>query len=164
MKVTQYELVQEDLLPVVSAVSIMDFPDTEMCDRALIAVDVCNKLLGLNKLAEERVVLVALNAGMIISGISIVSHGESNAAPINIRGVLTRALLLGANNVIILHNHPAGSLTPSEYDKSACDSVYYSALTLGIKLLDFIIVAGDSFYSFETEEIEPFSRKPMKLK
>ena len=164
MKVTQYDLIQENLLPVVNAVRTMDFPDIEKCDKAWIAVELCNKLLGLHKLAEEHVVMIALNAGMIVSGISIVSHGESNQAPINIRGILTRVLLFGANNIIILHNHPSGSPTPSKYDEDVCDSVYYSASMLGIKLRDFIIVASDSFYAFETEKIGPFSLKPMKMK
>lgn len=45
-----------------------------------------------------------------------VSHGTHNASLADGREILIRALLCGAANIIIVHNHPSGVPEPSRED------------------------------------------------
>jgi DNA repair protein RadC len=54
-----------------------------------------------------------------------------------------------AYSVIIAHNHPSGDPTPSEEDKRVTQQIAQAAATLGMKLLDHIIVAKRGYYSFQ---------------
>jgi len=53
-----------------------------------------------------------------------------------------------ASAVIIAHNHPAGSLTPSKEDITITQRLKTAGETLGIKLLDHFIFNHRGYYSF----------------
>jgi DNA repair protein RadC len=53
-----------------------------------------------------------------------------------------------ASAIIVAHNHPAGTLTPSTEDKEITVQLKLSGETLGIRLLDHIIFNHKGYYSF----------------
>lgn len=53
-----------------------------------------------------------------------------------------------ASAIIVAHNHPAGSLTPSKKDIEITKQLISAGDTLGIKLLDHIIFNHKGYYSF----------------
>lgn len=63
------------------------------------------------------------------------------------RNILKRALELDASGIILAHNHPGGSLTPSHSDIEFTRSVKASCLELEICLHDHIILTSDGWIS-----------------
>lgn len=56
-----------------------------------------------------------------------------------------------ATAIIVAHNHPSGSLQPSENDKRMTQKLSAAADTLDIQLLDHLIVAGSGYFSFSDQ-------------
>ena len=74
-------------------------------------------------------------------------EGGSAAAELNIRRLVENALLSSASAVILSHNHPSGIALPSREDYAATQRVQEALGTIGVELLDHIIVAEDDFVS-----------------
>lgn len=110
-------------------------------------VDMMNSLYDLNSMAEEHVYLLAMNTKCYIIAAFLLSKGSVNASIIEPRGVFTRLCLCGANNFILLHNHPSGDSTPSNDDFNATNKLKECADLMGMKFLDHLVV-GDRYYSF----------------
>lgn len=64
------------------------------------------------------------------------------------REILKRALELHATGLILAHNHPAGSLDPSEGDKQLTRQISTAARALGITVHDHLILAAEGHFSF----------------
>ena len=64
------------------------------------------------------------------------------------REVVKAALACNAANVILAHNHPSGSVEPSNADKTLTRSLKQAMGLVDIRVLDHIIVAGKNTYSF----------------
>jgi DNA repair protein RadC len=67
--------------------------------------------------------------------------GTVNHAPVYPREVMKRALELGAQALIVVHNHPSGDLTPSEADIAMTKELRTAAQHLGLVLHDHLIIA-----------------------
>ena len=65
------------------------------------------------------------------------------------REVLSRALQYRAAAILVAHNHPGGSLTPSAEDVRITADLQKAATTLGIRLLDHLIVAESQVVSLK---------------
>ena len=77
----------------------------------------------------------------------IVSTGSINSASVYPREIIKDSLELNCSALIIAHNHPSGSMTPSLGDKEITKSIKDCSELFRIKLLDHIII-GESYYSF----------------
>ncbi len=64
------------------------------------------------------------------------------------REVLKKALELDATGIIFSHNHPAGSLEPSEGDKQLTRQIMTAARAMGITVHDHLIVTHEGYFSF----------------
>jgi DNA repair protein RadC len=64
------------------------------------------------------------------------------------REVLKKALELDATGIIFSHNHPAGSLEPSEGDKALTRQIMTASRALGITVHDHLIVTHEGHFSF----------------
>jgi len=56
---------------------------------------------------------------------------------------------IGATQIIIAHNHPAGDPEPSADDLAMTKRLATVGKTVGIEVIDHIIVAGEEFVSFK---------------
>lgn len=64
------------------------------------------------------------------------------------REIFKKALELNATGLILSHNHPAGSLDPSEGDKALTRQILTAARALGITVHDHLIVTHEGHFSF----------------
>ena len=71
------------------------------------------------------------------------AHGTIDSASIYPREVLKASLSHNAAALIFAHNHPSGSLIPSEADKSITRRLQQALATVDIRVLDHIIVGGN---------------------
>ncbi|MRX39830.1 DNA repair protein [Flavobacterium sp. LC2016-23] len=107
-------------------------------------------LLRDNKIDREKehFWMIGLNMANIILYIELVSMGSVKSTQVEPMNVFRVAVLKGATSVIALHNHPSGSLTPSEEDKDATDRLIQVGRILDIKLTDHLIITTEKYMSF----------------
>ena len=86
---------------------------------------------------------------------ALVSEGTIRETTVYPRHVVEEALRHNAASVIFAHNHPAGSLKPSQQDQRLTKLLIQALGPLDIKALDHIIVAGNQTFSFASEGILP---------
>lgn len=121
-------------------------------DNAEKIADMMNSIFNLYKQSEEYVYLIALDAKSHIRGISEIAHGGVSAAYVDVRSVFQKALLLGAVNVILVHNHPGKDPSPSREDVNLTKRLIDAGKILQVRFLDHIIVSGlKNYYSLRSD-------------
>ncbi len=104
-------------------------------------------------LPEEHAYVLALdNKGKII-GYFEVSVGSFNRSIIDSSAIFKRLLAVGAINFIFVHNHPSGDSTPSDHDMAISKKLSDGAALLGMKMLDFLIIGNNNYFSFEEKAL-----------
>ncbi len=98
---------------------------------------------------QEEVYAVALDAHDGVINSRFLSSGSGDAVELSVRAVVDFALSNTASSIIIAHNHPSGSVSPSQRDLDVTREVYDTLSALGITLEDHLIFAGKEYYSFE---------------
>lgn len=117
--------------------------------RITCARDVLPLLNHLLDRPQEHVVALSLSGAHEVIRIRTVSIGLLASCPVHPREVFIGAILDRAYSVIVAHNHPSGDPKPSEEDRRVTESLREAASTLGIKLLDHVIIARRGHYSFQ---------------
>lgn len=74
--------------------------------------------------------------------------GTIDRSSIYAREVLKKILKYNAKSIIFVHNHPSGSLVPSDSDIYLTEKMRDTLNALDIKLLDHIIISAKGYYSF----------------
>lgn len=110
-------------------------------------VDFFVKKFELDVLAEEYVYMVALTSELMPIGVFPISHGAVNISICNTREIMQRALLAGANGIVICHNHPSGSIKPSLSDFEVYEKIKSACQMMKIEMVDFFII-GRGYTSF----------------
>ena len=99
--------------------------------------------------AREHEVFAAafLNARHQLIAFEDLFRGTVDGAEVHPRVVAQRALELNASAVIVGHNHPSGNPDPSAADRAVTARLKQALALLDIRLLDHIVVAGNSHRS-----------------
>ena len=92
--------------------------------------------------------IICLNSQNRINKTVLVHEGTINESPVYPRLIVEHALTYRANSVILSHNHPGGSLIPSQADKDVTEKVRKALEAISIKVVDHIIVADTRYTSF----------------
>ena len=87
---------------------------------------------GQNRLIEER----------------LISEGTPTHSTVHVRRVLEEALRASAASVVLVHNHPSGEPTPSDGDDATTRDLLRGCKSVGLILIDHVIVGGDRHYSY----------------
>ncbi|HEY0677750.1 MAG TPA: DNA repair protein RadC, partial [Chitinophagaceae bacterium] len=95
--------------------------------------------------------VLLLNQAHKINHFSILSHGGITATVADPRIIIKKALEEDAVSIILCHNHPSGSLIPSQSDIDLTLKIREAAKFFDIKVLDHIIVSNEGYYSFADE-------------
>ena len=98
---------------------------------------------------SEKLYLVSLNIHGELLGSSLICTGSLDELTIYTRDVVNAALRSNAYAVALTHNHPGGSLRPSEADVATTYSIRDALGAIDVALLDHIIV-GNGCYSSMT--------------
>lgn len=83
-----------------------------------------------------------------ILAISEISNGSAKGVAVNVREILQLVLLLNASSIIVAHNHPSGTLKPSQADKKITCELKSVCKILEVELLDHLIITSESYISF----------------
>lgn len=95
----------------------------------------------------ESMFMLMLNNSNTTIGFAKISQGGVTGTVADVRIIAKYAVDTLATGVILCHNHPSGTLTPSHADKRTTKRVKEALEILDIKLLDHIIITADSYHS-----------------
>ena len=105
----------------------------------------------MGELPHEEFWIVFLNNSNTVLHAGQISKGGITGTLVDVRLVLKQSLELGAVGLILAHNHPSGTLRPSEADKQITRKLKVAAEALDIKVLDHIIITQKEYFSFADE-------------
>jgi DNA repair protein RadC len=83
----------------------------------------------------------------------LISIGTLNASLIHPREIFEPAIHHLASHIILAHNHPSGSLEPSDEDLSVTKRLTDAGRLLGIEVLDHVIVTGGGYASLKEKNL-----------
>jgi purine-nucleoside phosphorylase len=114
--------------------------------------EILKRIYGRNLIQENFIVLLLNRANKLIGYYRhTVGSSWSTIADIPmIVGLATKAI---AHSVIVSHNHPSQTLSPSEADVNLTQNIRKALNAVGIALLDHIIFTSDGYYSFADEGV-----------
>ena len=104
-------------------------------------------------LDHEECWAVFLNRANYVLGKERMSAGGMDSTVIDTKAVIRRALERKACGVILVHNHPSGSAMPGQADIRQTAVLKKALQACEIQLLDHVVVAEDSWYSFADEQL-----------
>lgn len=121
--------------------------DRVLVDDAKVVAELARERLG--TLASEEFWVLLLDGGNRVLGWDRLSRGTVNHAAVYPREVAALALKRQAAGLVLVHNHPGGSPKPSMADQTLTRQVKAAAESVGVAVLDHVIVAGKEFFSFK---------------
>lgn len=110
-------------------------------------------IIKLGKLKFETFSIICLDINKRFISMEQIFRGTIDSATIYPRDLVEKSLSVGASYVIISHNHPSGISKPSKEDIEITKVLYKAFLIVNIKMIDHIIIAGNSAYSFRESGI-----------
>lgn len=116
-----------------------------------VVFEIMQPIIG--ELPHEEFWIVYLNNSNKILSKAQLSKGGITGTLVDVRIVFKSALELGATGLILCHNHPSGTLVPSEADKQITKKLKSAGDSLEIKVLDHLIITETNYFSFVDEGI-----------
>ncbi|OAD90045.1 MULTISPECIES: RadC family protein [Flavobacteriaceae] len=101
---------------------------------------------------EEFWILYLNNSNKIIKSAQL-SKGGITGTVVDVRLAFKEALQLGAVGIILAHNHPSGTLKPSQADIQLTKKLKTAGESLDIKVLDHLIITEKAYFSFADENM-----------
>ena len=148
MRITTYQTrFNEDRIISLVKEASGNYPNINSIDTPENCVKLMEAVFDVSNLPEERLWLIALNGARKVAGVFEVSHGTLTSSLVHPREVFTRAILAGAASIILVHNHPSGTLNISGQDREVSQRIKDAGEILGIRLDDHIIIADGGFTS-----------------
>ena len=96
---------------------------------------------------QEILKVVILGNKNKLLKIKDIAKGCGNFVRASITNVLNEAVKVQAMQIILVHNHPSGDVTPSQNDIEFTREVKKASTILGINLIDHIIIGGNNYIS-----------------
>jgi DNA repair protein RadC len=99
--------------------------------------------------SQEEFWSVSLNAKNKFLARHFISRGTLTSSLVHPREVFEKAIRDSAAAMIVVHNHPSGDPDPSPEDRKITSILAEGGRLLGIPLLDHVIIASKSYFSFK---------------
>lgn len=112
------------------------------------AEDAAQELSDIRNKKQEYFVCMTLDGANRLIAKRTITIGTLNASLSHPREVFADAIVDRAAAIIVAHNHPSGTLRPSESDQEITRKLINSGKMLGILLLDHVIITRDKYFSF----------------
>ena len=102
----------------------------------------------LGDLTHEEFWILLLNRNNSVITAKRISEGGLTATLVDPKKVFSLALQHHANAIILAHNHPSGSLIPSEHDLDITAKLRAVGKVMELLVMDHLIVHGNAYFSF----------------
>ncbi len=110
----------------------------------------------LKGLDHEECWALYLNRANYLIAKEKISSGGLDSTTLDCKTIARKTLEKKATGLIIVHNHPSGSALPGQADIHSTRQLSSALKTFDIPLLDHVIIAESSYYSFSDEELNNF--------
>lgn len=99
------------------------------------------------RLDQEEFLIAILDTKLFIKRVVRITRGTLDASLVHPREVFRPAVVDCAAAILLIHHHPSGDPTPSREDYEVTQSLENAGKTLGINVIDHIVVGRDSAVS-----------------
>lgn len=132
-------------IQILAVISLVDRFGSERSVELLSVKDIWNLCADFRSSKKEHIVAFYLDAQEKLIERRIISVGTLDTSLLHPREVFEPALQLSAAGVILAHNHPSGSIEPSDEDIAITKRVVDAGDLLGITLVNHIIVSTGGY-------------------
>lgn len=140
--------INDDLRTTLVKAGCIDY-GAEILNNPKLIAEMLNETVSLSALGEEHCYMLALNSKCRPLGMFLISKGTVSQSLAGAREIFMRALIIGASNIILCHNHPSTDCNPNKTDLQLTKRLKEAGKLLDVPLSDHIIVGRDSYYSFK---------------
>ncbi len=106
---------------------------------------------GMRDLTREEFWIILLDRRSRLISVEEIHIGGMSAMVVDPKIIFQKALERKASSVILSHNHPSGSPSPSIEDIRLTEKVKLAGSYIDIKVLDHVIIGDGAYYSFADE-------------
>jgi len=103
----------------------------------------------MRRFRQEHFRCLYLNSVNRVIGDRTISIGTINSSLVHPREVFHGAVEYAANTLVMIHNHPSGSLEPSAQDLRITKQIHEAGRLFSIPVLDHLIITESGYYSFK---------------
>lgn len=100
---------------------------------------------------KEHFWLVGLNSANRLLFVELVSMGSVKSTTVAPMNVFRMSLIKGAVKVILVHNHPSGSVKPSDNDLDLTDRLIQVGKIIDVEVIEHLIISEEGYLSFVDE-------------
>ena len=104
-------------------------------------------------LSTETFWMICLNQQSKVIDVIHLFSGGLTSTIVDVRVIFQKLISNESTSFIILHNHPSGNIQPSQSDISITKKLLQASKIFDIKLLDHLIIADNSYFSFKDHNI-----------
>jgi len=97
---------------------------------------------------HEKLYIVCLDVNDRVIQVNCISEGLANFSTIDINKIMSIVTRTKTSKIIMAHNHPAGTLIPSQEDISCTSMLAITLNTIGTIVVDHIIFTTEGYFSF----------------
>lgn len=115
--------------------------------------EVWEELKDIRDHKKENFVVFYLDTQNQLVKREVVSVGTLNGSLIHPREIFEPAVKYLASHIIVAHNHPSGSLEPSDEDLAVTQRLRHAGRVLGIEVIDHVIVTSRGFASLKDKHL-----------
>ena len=103
------------------------------------------QLVDIRDKKQEYFVCLTLDGANRLIAKRIITIGTLTASLVHPREVITEAITDRAASIIVAHNHPSGSIEPSQADRDITERLRQASELLGISLVDHVVVTKSAY-------------------
>ena len=126
--------------------SIHSIPEKPQITSSNVAYQIIQPYLS--DLKTEEFWCIYLNQSNKVIHLEKLTQGGINQSVVDVRILFKIGLEKYATAIIVAHNHPSGSLNPSNEDKNITKKILEGGQLLNITLLDHLIITQSDYFSF----------------
>jgi len=116
------------------------------------ASQILREIFGEEISLREIALVLIINSDNKVVGYYELSKGGVQATVMDVKLLMALCLKTGGYSLILAHNHPSGSLRPSQADRNITESIQNTGKG-NFQILDHLIVTEHGYYSFADEGI-----------
>ncbi len=121
-----------------------------LCSPAAVAEMVLPRLSGTPR---EELWIATVDAGNRLINWERLAQGTVGTVPCYPRDILERVLQRKASGFFLVHNHPGGTPKASPEDAEMTKNIQRIATSMGLRLIDHLIVSGGACYSIREDRL-----------
>lgn len=111
----------------------------------------------MSRLEQEQFMVILLNAKNHVISVEEVTMGTQTSTLVHPREIFKAAIRRNAHAIILVHNHPSGDPTPSREDREITLRLKDAGRTLGIEVLDHLVIGDRRYVSFRERGLVDWS-------